>query len=150
MTLATLVQLCAPAVAPNTALAIISVESGGAPWAIDDDTTKKSYHPKNYSDAVAQAHELLDRGDNLDVGLMQVNSSNFATYGVDVDTAFDPCTNVTLGATILMRSYNAAVQIYGPGEKALWHAFEIYNSGHANGSPDYAKYVWHAGLSSHE
>jgi type IV secretion system protein VirB1 len=146
VSLSTLVHLCAPQIAPTTATAIISVESGGYPWAIDDDTARKSYHPKTYEEARDLALSLLSQGHNLDLGIMQVNSDNLARYGVDPATAFDPCLNVSMGADILTRAYHASEAVYGPGQNALFHAFEIYNSGRANGAQHYAEVVWSAGL----
>jgi type IV secretion system protein VirB1 len=147
VTLRELVSLCAPKVAPRTALAIIKVESGGYPWSIDDDTTHHAYFPKTYVDAVAVVHQLLDEGHNLDAGLMQVNSSNWSTYALTPENVFDPCLNVNIGALILHRAYEAALNANYTGTAALWHAFSIYNSGKANGSPAYANAVWAAGLS---
>jgi type IV secretion system protein VirB1 len=147
VSLGTLAHLCAPTVAPNTMLAIIQVESGGNPWAIDDDTTHHSYGPHSYEEARALADELFAEGHNLDIGLAQVNTDNLPRYGVSVDRAFDPCLNVTLGADIISRAYRASRAIYGPTRTALYHAFEIYNSGHANGAQKYADAVWSAGLS---
>jgi type IV secretion system protein VirB1 len=146
VTLSTLVHLCAPQIAPTTAAAIIQVESGGNPWAIDDDTARKSYAPRSYQEARDIAVDLAAQGHNLDVGIMQVNTDNLPRYGVDVATAFDPCLNVAMGSDILTRSYRAAKTIYGPGQEALFHAFEIYNSGHADGAKHYAETVWRAGL----
>ncbi len=146
VTLQSLVDLCAPGVAGTTALAIIRVESGGDPWSIDDDTTKRSYHPHSYRDSVLLLHQLRAEGHNVDAGLMQVNSTNWRTYGIDEETVLDPCTNVNVGSTILRRAYRAATQIFPPGPLALYHAFEIYNSGHAYASKHYADAVWAAGL----
>ena len=146
VTLNTLVTLCAPHVAPVTSLAIIKVESGGDPWAIGDNDARHAYFPRSYADAVALARDLLARGHNIDAGLMQVNSGNWTTYGLTPETVFDPCTNVNAGAAILSRSYRTAIHYYS-GREALFHAFEIYNSGRANGAWRYANAVWNAGLS---
>lgn len=147
VTLQNLVAVCAPRVAPRTALAIVDVESSGYPWAIGDNTTRRSYHPGSYVDAVELAKSLLAKGDNIDAGLMQVNSDNWPTYSLTPETVFDPCTNVNAGAAILRRAYQAALARFKPGPEALYHAFEIYNSGHAYGVERYANVVWKAGLS---
>lgn len=146
VTLSMLVRACAPAVAARTTLAIISVESGGDPWAIGDNTAKRAYHPKTMAAAQVLAANLLQQGHNLDLGLMQVNSSNLKSYGMTTDTIFDPCTNTAVGSTILTHSYAAASAVYGPGQTALFHAFSIYNSGRANASLRYARIVWNTGL----
>jgi type IV secretion system protein VirB1 len=146
VTLNELVTICAPRVAPVTALAVIKVESGGNPWAIGDNDARRSYFPRSYQDAVSLARGLLAQGHNIDAGLMQVNSANWSTYGLTPETVFDPCTNVNSGAAILRKSYAAASRNYS-GREALFHAFEIYNSGRANGAWRYANEVWNAGLS---
>lgn len=146
MTLAAVAHFCAPRVAPQTTLAIVKVESGGHPWAIDDDTTKKSYFPATREAAVALAVDLLAQGHNLDVGLMQVNSVHFGSDRQSVWTIFDPCVNVANGSRILIDDYHSASRVYGPGREALFHAFEAYNSGRLSGSPGYAHLVWETGL----
>lgn len=197
VSLVTLVQWCAPGVSPRTALAVMQVESGGYPWIIDDDTAGKSTTFTSREEAVYRAADLLLAGHNVDVGLAQVNSSNFrayARYGLAARDgsrsameqalwrAFDPCINVLVGMDILMNAYfgreymisssaarrasgacrmtlrrdrdgqwycrsGGTVDRYGPGQLALFHAFEVYNSNHDNGAPRYAKAVWEAGWS---
>ncbi|HVA29008.1 MAG TPA: transglycosylase SLT domain-containing protein [Candidatus Baltobacteraceae bacterium] len=146
MTISSVVHACAPQVAPRTALAIIKVESGGHPWAIGDNTSSKAYFPNTRDDAVALAADLLAKGHSLDVGLMQVDSIHFESDEGSLYRVFDPCVNVAMGSRILEGSYQAAVRVYGPGQVALFHAFERYNSGRLLGSPRYAKTVWEAGL----
>ena len=43
LALAALIRHCAPAVAPSTMTAIVRVESGGNPFAVGDNTTRRSY-----------------------------------------------------------------------------------------------------------
>lgn len=145
VTLAWLVSNCGPKVSPNTSLAIISVESGGHPWAIDDDTTRKSYFPKTKDDAVQLASDLVAEGHTIDMGLMQVDSVHLATYGKTIADMFEPCTNVSVGTDILYNAYHAALRHYPPGKIALYHAFQIYNGAGANGNPHYADMVWSQG-----
>lgn len=146
VSLTRLLQICAPSVATPTMLALISVESGGWPWSIDDDTARKAYSPKTYKAAVALATSLIAEGHNLDVGLAQVNSGNFDGYGLSVSTAFDPCTNVSVGAMILTRSYQFAIKRWTNPQIALYHALQMYNSGRAFGDDHYALAVWQAAL----
>lgn len=145
-TLPQLLRYCAPAVSPRTMLAVVSVESGGWPWDIDDDTTRTSYHDPTEAIAIQRAMHLLHDGDNIDVGLAQVNSTNFRAYHLTVATAFDPCTNVNVGSVILERAYEAALLHHRSPQDALYHALERYNSGEDNGAPRYAREVWQAAL----
>lgn len=45
---------------------------------------------------------------SIDVGLAQVNSSNFAWLGLTAETAFDPCRNLAAGARVLFAKYNGS------------------------------------------
>jgi type IV secretion system protein VirB1 len=145
LTLATLVRMCAPAVAPRTSLAIIAVESSGRPYAIDDDTTHREYFPPTRQAAIAKARELWRLGHSFDMGLSQLSSSNLESLQLSIEDAFDPCTNIWAGSRILMDDYRAAARVYGPGQMALYHAFQAYNSGNLNGAARYAALVWQAG-----
>lgn len=42
----------------------------------------------------------------IDVGLAQVNSSNFGWLGLTMQTAMDPCRNLAAGARVLLVRYN--------------------------------------------
>lgn len=44
----------------------------------------------------------------VDVGLAQVNSSNFGWLGLTMQTAMDPCTNLAAGARVLFARYNGS------------------------------------------
>jgi len=127
-------------------LAVVTIESGGWPWDIDDDTGRRSYHEPSEGAAIRRATILLGMGHNIDVGLAQVNSANFAAYHLTAATAFDPCTNVNVGATILERAYEASLSAHADPQTALYHALERYNSGRDNGAPQYARQVWETAL----
>jgi type IV secretion system protein VirB1 len=138
------VRACAPNVAPTTSLAIISVESKGWPWSIHDNTENKGYALRTRAEATRAANDLVQAGHNLDLGLMQVNTSNLNWLGLRIDQVFDPCTNIAAGARILTEDYVSAAHQYGPGQLALYHAFEAYNSGKMDGAAEYARLVWRA------
>jgi len=139
--LAGLISQCAPSVAPSTMTAIVQVESGGDPWVIDDDTTRQSYYPRDRASAEALAHRLVAAGHQVDVGLAQIDSVNFPVLGVSLDTIFDPCTNLRAGSNILASDFARAVERYGPGEIALRHAIEMYNTGHWDEGTSYLRRV---------
>ena len=137
LALAALIRHCAPAVAPSTMTAIVRVESGGNPLAIGDNTTRRSYYPHDRAAAERLARRLLDAGHLLDVGIAQIDSMNFAGFGVTVHTIFDPCVNLSIGASILNGDYTFAAQRYGDGQVALRHAIGMYNTGRLNGGARY-------------
>lgn len=51
---------------------------------------------------------IIHHNDNgtVDVGLAQVNSSNFGWLGMTMQTAMDPCKNLAAGARVLFARYN--------------------------------------------
>lgn len=145
MTLAALVRACAPAVAPNTELAVIQVESGGKPWTIHDNTAHRSYVLSSHEAAIATANALIRQSHNLDLGLTQLNTIHLRALALSIPQALDPCLNVWAGSLVLKRAYAAAKARYGTANDALFHAFEAYNSGRLDAAPRYASAVWHAG-----
>ncbi len=137
LALAALIRHCAPAVAPSTMAAIVQVESGGDPLAIGDNTTRRSYYPRDRATAERLARRLLDAGHLLDIGIAQIDSMNFAGFGVTTHTIFDPCTNMSVGSRILSGDYAFAARQYGDGQIALRHAIGMYNTGRLNGGARY-------------
>ena len=141
MHLTDLAQQCAPQVAPTTLAAIVQVESGGNPWVLWDNTAHHGYHPKTRKVAERILRVLMAEGHQVDVGIAQVDTENFAPYGLNPGNAFDACTNLRVGADILTTDYRKAAATYGPGQTALYHAFEAYNSGHLHGDAVYANCI---------
>lgn len=140
--LSLLLQQCASNIGPRTMAAIVTVESGGDPYAIDDDDTHESYEPTTESVAIRIAETLQAKGHNFDAGIAQVNSSNFVAQGLNTTSVFDPCKNLTAGSRILADAYATSHAINWIGRTprtladqrlqeqiALYHAFSIYNSG---------------------
>jgi type IV secretion system protein VirB1 len=141
LALAALIRHCAPAVAPSTMAAIVQVESGGDPLAIGDNTTRRSYYPRDRATAELLARRLLDAGHLLDLGIAQIDSMNFAGFGVTAHTIFDPCTNLSVGARILGGDYDFARRRYGNGQIALRHAIGMYNTGRLDAGARYVSRV---------
>ncbi len=129
ITLAQLLQSCAPNIGSRTMTAIVRVESGGKPLAIRDNTANHSYSPESFDQAVHLAKYLLNVHHNLDLGISQVNSSNLGWLGLSVGDAFNPCSNLHAGAAILADDYRRAVSQFGPGQYALRRAIGAYNTG---------------------
>lgn len=134
--LTTFCAQCGPAVDPSLTRAIIQVESGGNPFAIGDNTARRSYFPVSKSDAVQLAGYLLSQGHNLDMGLMQINSCHLGTKGLSLDVLFDPCANVGFGASLLADYFRMHS---GEPDKSqvLFKSLSAYNTGSAWRGPDY-------------
>jgi type IV secretion system protein VirB1 len=146
---------CAPQIGAQTMAGIVQHESGWKPWTIGDNTTRRAYYEQSEHDVIVRARALLAQGDNLDTGLAQVNSDNFAAYGLTIETAFNPCRNVAIGAKILAGDYNDAIgtnwtgrpiatasEVYEQEQQALIHALSAYNSGKFWASMKYASDVY--------
>lgn len=141
MLLTTLAQQCAPQVAPSTLVAIVQVESDGNPLAMWNNSTRNMVLLGNPQQAIAYLRQAMAAGQRVDVGLAQVDTENFASYGLNPSDAFNACTNLRAGAEILAADYRQATATYGPGQTALYHAFEAYNSGHLHGDARYANRI---------
>jgi type IV secretion system protein VirB1 len=121
---------CAPNVAPVTLQAVISVESGGNPFAMHvNELREQPQSPRDAKGASQIAERYIARGYSVDLGLMQVNSRNLAMLGVTIEQVLDPCTNIRSGATILTADYAEAVRTRGEGQPALKAALSAYNTG---------------------
>jgi type IV secretion system protein VirB1 len=145
VSLGSLLRACAPDVGSLTMRALIARESAGLPFAIDDDTERRSYTPSSRAEAERIAVERLRAGHSIDVGLTQINSAHFATFGLTASTALDPCTNVAVGARILRDAYVEAARVDGPGQRALVHALSIYHTGRPRAGFAYARDVYATG-----
>lgn len=121
---------CAPNVAPVTLEAVIRVESGGNPLALNVNGLRVQPPPAhNAREAVATAERFIAAGYSADLGLMQLNSRNLPALGLTVAAALDPCANVRGGAAILAADYAAAAHRMGEGQRALQSALSAYNTG---------------------
>lgn len=142
MDLLSLVVLCSPLVDPATTLRVIDVESSGHPYAIHDNTEGRAYDGGNLGGAVRLASALIRAGHTLDLGLMQINYEVWLRpAGLSLERAFDACTNVRLGTTILSANYASLVHRSGTRAEALPRALSLYNSGSESRSWDYAENV---------
>jgi type IV secretion system protein VirB1 len=141
MDLLSVVLACSPLVDPSMTLRVIAVESAGHIYAIHDNTDGASYDAANRAQAVRFAATLIRAGHRVDLGLMQINydawlrPTQFA-----LTSAFDPCTNIRLGTTILSANYARALQ-RSTTDSALWRALSAYNSGSESRSLGYAQRV---------
>ncbi len=137
-----LILRCAPAVGPVTMSALVTYESGAQPFAIGDNTSHRAFFPRNRGDAETLARALLRRGHSIDVGYAQIDSANFARFGIDAGDAFEPCLNIAAGSRILGEAYVRSEHRFGAGQTALLHALSAYNSGGFWAALGYARGVY--------
>lgn len=130
-----IIAQCAPNVAPVTMMAIVKVESGGNPLAINVNGKQRlARQPRSFIEAVAWANWLVDKGYSVDMGLAQVNSRHLRRFGLTAETLFYPCYNIAAGAQILTENYTQASKKFGDGQSALRAAISAYNTGnHTSG-----------------
>jgi type IV secretion system protein VirB1 len=129
MDLLALVMVCAPFVASNTMMAVMTQESAGNPWALGVNGNYRFKKPDNYQSAVDEARRLIAAGASIDMGLMQINSRTMSSLGLTVEQTFDPCTNLYAGGVVLSRNYMKASKQLGSGQSALHAALSAYNTG---------------------
>lgn len=112
--------------------AIMQQESGGNPYALRDETTKQSLFPITRQAAESEARRRVAAGHTLGLGWFQItHQSNWIRHWGSVELAlaqaFDPCSNLRVGAQHFAGDYAAALS--------------RYNSGSFTGAPGYANAV---------
>lgn len=125
--LMTLILACSIGVHPQTVQAIIKHESGGNPYAINNQA--RSFYPTRLEDAQRIAIEQVRAGRSTDIGLMQINSQHLSKFGLTPVDLLDPCTNIRIGTTILSRNYAQTWAKYRAEKPALLGALSMYNTG---------------------
>ncbi len=122
---------CAPAVAPQTLLSVVQVESRFEPLAIAvNGAPRLLVEPTSVDDAVAKAAALIKAGRNIDLGLAQINSKNLSWLGLSLADVFEPCTNLRAAARILQEGYGRSDAARVGEQAALKTALSYYNTGH--------------------
>jgi type IV secretion system protein VirB1 len=99
---------CAPQVHTQTAHAMVSVESAFNPWAIGVVGGALVRQPRHRAEALATARALQAAGWNFSVGLGQINLGNFDRLGLTLESAFEPCTNLTAMQAVLAECFDRA------------------------------------------
>ncbi|TXC66162.1 lytic transglycosylase domain-containing protein [Piscinibacter aquaticus] len=122
---------CAPQVHVDTARALVRVESAFNPWAIGVVGGALVRQPRHRAEALATAKALRDAGWNFSVGLGQINVGNFDRLGLTVETAFEPCANLTAMQTVLAECIDRASRSASKAvdQVALRQALSCYYSG---------------------
>jgi type IV secretion system protein VirB1 len=122
------IEQCAPDVDQLTMRAIVQVESGGHPWAIN---INRGYQlvrqPRSQAEAAVTARHLVRLGYNIDVGHSQINSANWKWLGLSADNAFDRCTNLRAAQTVLVDCFKRAPS--KTPQLALRQALSCFNTG---------------------
>lgn len=126
---AQLARACAPNVDPDTLAALVRTESGFNPYAIGVVGGHLTRQPASLDEARATARELSSRGFSYSVGLAQVNERNFAKYGLDEATMFEPCRNLQAGGAILTECFARSSGTGRATQAALRAALSCYYSG---------------------
>ncbi|MCW5221485.1 lytic transglycosylase domain-containing protein [Verminephrobacter aporrectodeae] len=124
-----MMMACAPNVAPATTQQIIRVESKGNRLAINVNKGFLERAPRDAADAAKLAKKYIAQGYTVDLGLMQVNSTNVARLGYRVEDMFEPCKNIAAGARVLTEFYANARLKYDDEQAALRAALSAYNTG---------------------
>jgi type IV secretion system protein VirB1 len=125
----TLVQQCAPQIAPITMAALVRTESGFNPYAIGVVHGRLMRQPSNLVEAIATMRALEAAGWNFSAGLAQINRANWRAFGLTAQNAFEPCRNVAVGATILQRCFMSARRALTDTQAALRASLSCYGSG---------------------
>lgn len=126
--LLTLAAQCAPAIAPETVLAIIHTESKGDAFAINVNGGRQPARQTNAASAVVTAQRYVKAGYSVDLGLGQINSRNMRWLGLTWETVFDPCTNIAALGKVMISNYNSVKAGRDP-QTALRLALSMYNTG---------------------
>ena len=134
---------CLPEAPQSTLEAIVHVESGDNPnamqidfpralskkWKLSPGTLRLQRQPRNRDEALAWLRYFDRLQIFVDLGLMQVSTAEAQRRGIPADSLLDSCTNIRVGWQILKDAYKIEVKFYGPGEIALTHALSRYNTG---------------------
>jgi type IV secretion system protein VirB1 len=138
-----LAERCAPGVPSDTLLAIARTESGLSVDALSLNRPQSAARqagyreaklvlgsqPKNRDEAIRWMRWFEKHHYTVSIGLMQVNSEMAALASIPPQQLFEPCTNIRVGAQILLAAYTAQASELGEGFAALDKALSLYNSG---------------------
>ena len=119
---------CAPQVHPDTARAIVTVESAFNPFAIGVVGGALERQPRTRAEALAAIKALNAGGWNYSLGLGQINVSNFARLGLTAEAALDPCNSLNAMQAVLGECHARTPSSTGP-QAALRQALSCYYSG---------------------
>jgi type IV secretion system protein VirB1 len=139
-----LAHQCAPDIAPEALLSIVTVESHGDPLALNVNRVGR-LRANSRDGAIREAKRWISAGYSVDLGLAQINSHNLDWTGLSVENAFDPCANLRAAAIILQNGYSRASRETS-GLDTISRTFSLYNTGSSTAgfSNNYVAAVWRA------
>ena len=111
--------------------AIVKVESGGNPWAININKkgVKLLTQPKTKEEAINWINWFNDRNYNIDIGIAQVNIKNIKKMGYTPTDFLDPCLNLKVASMILLDNYKGSLKYTNDQNDAVKLAISAYNTG---------------------
>ena len=124
---------CAPHVSADTVMRVITVEAapqgaGYNPFSLNISGIDLRRQPNSAKESIAIAQHYIDKGHNVDMGLMQISSQNLPGFGLTVNEIFNPCTNMATGASILTTFYKKTNDQLQQRDRLLL-ALSAYNTG---------------------
>lgn len=136
---------CAPGAPADTLLAIANTESALYANAISINRPYAAARRAGYSDGqLVLRKQPKDRKEatywlswfgihryTVSIGLMQVNSEMAPRFHLKPEQLLEPCTNLRVGAAILISVYTESAREMGEGFYALDVALSLYNSGNS-------------------
>jgi type IV secretion system protein VirB1 len=111
------------------AISINNPDKAASALGLAEGTIALRRRPASLQEAVSWAKWLLARRLTVSIGLLQVNVEHLPQLGLSLEQAFEPCTNLRAGWTILNDKYQRAAGVLGKGQLALQVAISSYNSG---------------------
>jgi type IV secretion system protein VirB1 len=130
MDLSALLRECAPVIEPALAARLVKRESSFNPYAIGlDGRAVLKPQPQSLQEAVEVAEKLIKQGQGFSVGMSQLHISNVRRFRITWRQAFDPCTNLKFGQSLLQHYHTQAVRAGFSGDAAVFVALRGYNSG---------------------
>lgn len=99
---------CQEIVSPTVIESVIKIESAYNPYAVAIVGGVLSKQPKSKNEALAAIEQIKKTGKRFSVGLMQINTVNFETYGVTPSDLLNPCKNIEVGTQILYACHKRA------------------------------------------
>ena len=137
---------CVPAAPLSTLRAIVRVESGGNPnamqidfpkallnrWHLPSGTLRLTRQPSSQREALDWLSYFRRYAIFVDLGLMQVSTAEAERRGISNESLLEPCANLRVGWQILEDDYRVEVKTYGAGQEAMRHAVSRYNTGDPN------------------
>ena len=138
-----LAERCAPGAPADTLLAIARTESALYSNAISINRPNAAARRAGYAEGqLALIKQPKDRKEatywlqwlaihrlTVSIGLMQVNSEIASRFNAKPEQLLDPCTNLRVGAAILISLYSDMAHQLGEGFSALDAALSFYNTG---------------------